>query len=156
MSLLACEKTFLLVDYYSHCILVTDVVRRVTDEEEQKKANPKCSPHVLGFAIDVKPLGEDSEKSPATWKSKNYDRERTQQMVDYILEIDPCAKLLFNDPKIKGVSPYKGHDDHIHITWSVNRIKNMTVISTYKGRKTYRDSVMKITEALGQCTYVIR
>lgn len=85
------------------------------------------------MSIDVRPASIDG-LVVADWNtSKNYDRQKTQEIVDMIRYIDPYATIYFNDPQIKGVSPMKDHDNHIHVTWSLNHMRG----------KCYRKSIEK-------------
>ncbi|MBI4357317.1 MAG: hypothetical protein HY559_05520 [Gammaproteobacteria bacterium] len=121
MSLSAMEKTIALVIDKSD-IFITSGTRSIHHPREANKKNPKCAPHVLGVSVDVRPGSTNG--NPTKWndpvKFQNYDRLKTQIIVYNILQVDPKAKIFFNDPKIVGVTPAADHDDHIHVTWSLH------------------------------------
>ena len=75
--------------------------------------------HQNGLDVDLSPVTNDSEEKATTWQLSNYSRSRTQQLVNLILN-NPHLKvktILFNDLDIKGVAPYEGHDNHLHVSF---------------------------------------
>ncbi|HEU0225598.1 MAG TPA: RHS repeat-associated core domain-containing protein, partial [Steroidobacteraceae bacterium] len=71
--------------------------------------------HTTGFGFDVRPMRLDGAASPSTWTSSKYDRAATQALVDQFVSTGRVRNILFNDPKIRGVSPSQGHDNHLHV-----------------------------------------
>ncbi|MCX5805758.1 MAG: penicillin-insensitive murein endopeptidase [Proteobacteria bacterium] len=73
------------------------------------------SSHQNGQDVDVRPMRNDWVESNVSYKSPYYSQELTQGLVNILLKNPNIDKILFNDPGIKGVQPYKGHDNHLHI-----------------------------------------
>ncbi|MGB3572875.1 MAG: penicillin-insensitive murein endopeptidase [Phormidesmis sp.] len=75
--------------------------------------------HQKGLDVDLSPVTNDSEEEATTWQLPNYSRSRTQQLVNLILNYSrlKVKTILFNDPDIKGVAAYEGHDNHLHISF---------------------------------------
>jgi len=71
--------------------------------------------HRTGTDVDVRPLRSDGANTGADWRKAGYDRAATQRLVDAFLASGRVRNIWFNDPAIKGVSPYKGHNDHFHV-----------------------------------------
>jgi murein endopeptidase len=40
-----------------------------------------------------------------------------QKLVNSILKDSNVEKIYFNDPNVTGVSPWKGHDNHLHVRY---------------------------------------
>lgn len=73
--------------------------------------------HRDGTAFDVRPVRRDRKQQPVQWNwTESYDREATQRLVDVLLAAG-AKKILFNDPKIEGVTPWEGHDNHLHVAF---------------------------------------
>lgn len=72
--------------------------------------------HRQGRHVDIRPLRKDGERLPVTIQSTDYDQERTRRLVEALLAHKNVRAILFNDSKIKGVSWWKGHDNHLHVT----------------------------------------
>jgi murein endopeptidase len=71
--------------------------------------------HKTGLDVDILPMRKDDKQINVIWNSPEYDRELTQEMVYCFLKRFHVIKIYFNDPRIRGASPYKGHDNHLHI-----------------------------------------
>ena len=71
--------------------------------------------HTTGLGFDVRPIRLDGAQLPTTWTSPSYDRAGTQSLVNMLNSSGQVRNIFFNDPKIAGVSPYKGHDNHLHV-----------------------------------------
>lgn len=72
--------------------------------------------HRNGRNIDIRPLRKDGLKRGVSFKeSANYDREATRVLVQILLAHPNIKRILFNDPRIEGVKPFAGHDNHLHI-----------------------------------------
>jgi hypothetical protein len=71
--------------------------------------------HMKGVGIDLRPVRRDGRQEGVMWNSPDYDREATQKLVDTLHATGGVDNIFFNDPEIKGVSPSKGHDNHLHI-----------------------------------------
>lgn len=77
------------------------------------------SSHQHGLDVDIAPVANTDEEIPLTWYDSKYSRDRTQQLVDLIHNnpILGVKVILFNDPDIKGVESYFGHDNHLHVSF---------------------------------------
>jgi peptidoglycan hydrolase-like protein with peptidoglycan-binding domain len=75
--------------------------------------------HQTGVDVDLSPFVSTDEEIGVTWQDAKYSRSRTQELVNLILNnpILGVRVILFNDPKIKGVSPFSGHDNHLHVSF---------------------------------------
>jgi len=82
----------------------------------------RMEPHVShtdGVDVDLAPFASTNEEIGLTWQSAKYSRSRTQELVDLVLNnpILGVRVILFNDPKINGVIPWSGHDNHLHVSF---------------------------------------
>ena len=74
-----------------------------------------------GRDVDIRPIRRDGLPSGVTWKLPDgtinpvYDRLGTQRLVDTLRATGSVNRIYFNDPEIRGVSPYSGHDNHLHM-----------------------------------------
>ena len=76
---------------------------------------PPHGTHQQGLEFDVRPLRTDGARAQVTWYDAAYDRAATQRLVDTLRATRQVDRILFNDPNIKGVTPYIGHDNHLHV-----------------------------------------
>lgn len=79
---------------------------------------PGHDAHRSGREVDIRPFRLDGRNAPTTWNSVNYDRDTTRAFIQTVRERNPDATFLFNDPVLirEGlVSPWKDHDDHLHL-----------------------------------------
>ncbi|MXO58232.1 LysM peptidoglycan-binding domain-containing protein [Altererythrobacter salegens] len=79
---------------------------------------PPHKGHVSGREVDIRPLRKDGKNLPATWKSAEYDRLKTQKLMMLVKAEQPNAKFFFNDPVLidEGLCrPLGGHDNHLHL-----------------------------------------
>ena len=73
--------------------------------------------HQNGLEVDIRPLRSDGRELPATFSDPTYSRALTQQLVD-VINRNPILQvrvILFNDRGVRGVTPYAGHDNHLHV-----------------------------------------
>lgn len=112
---------------------VTSGHRSVDHEIERVKPRPGSHTSVEKSPTDFAAISTNGAST--NWRSKNYDQAGTQWLVDVIRVLDPCAVMLFNDPKIIGVKPGRDqrgnvdkiHDNHIHVAWGNKH--NVTLIA---------------------------
>jgi hypothetical protein len=77
---------------------------------------PPHAGHRYGSDIDVRPMNITGVRQGGiTWRSPLYDRAGTQRLVDLFRATGNVRVIYFNDPQLQGVSPMRGHDDHMHI-----------------------------------------
>lgn len=79
---------------------------------------PEHSSHRKGTQVDIRPVHNLGVNERVTWKSPNYNQAATMVLIHEIRRQHPNAVILFNDPKFVEMgltSPYKGHDDHMHV-----------------------------------------
>jgi len=50
-----------------------------------------------------------------TWRTREYDRAKTQELVTLLLSFPEIESVLFNDPEIAGVTAWDNHDNHLHV-----------------------------------------
>jgi peptidoglycan hydrolase-like protein with peptidoglycan-binding domain len=77
--------------------------------------------HTKGVDVDIRPMRNDGVESGTNYKDSSYSKTLTQDLVDTIRASSPMSirTILFNGAGIKGVSPYTGHDDHMHVSFNV-------------------------------------
>jgi len=76
------------------------------------------APHIShkdGKCVDIRPLRKDHFNSPITIQSPDYDHDATELLVQALLANQNVHRILFNDLKIKGVTHWAGHDNHLHV-----------------------------------------
>lgn len=80
---------------------------------------PPHTSHQRGLDVDIRPLRSDLAQLPVTWRDPNYSRVFTQLLVDLILSTfgNHVRVIFFNDPQIRGVTPFSGHDNHLHVSF---------------------------------------
>ncbi len=71
--------------------------------------------HTRGVDVDIRPLRDDGVEGRVAYQENAYSRERTQRLVDLVHEDPNLKSILFNDPRVSGVKPWAGHDNHLHI-----------------------------------------
>ena len=71
--------------------------------------------HTDGKCVDIRPLRKDGQNLPVTVSDPQYDRDATRLLVSAFLAHKNVKKILFNDPQILGVTPWPGHDNHLHV-----------------------------------------
>ena len=92
--------------------------------------SPDHTDHRNGSQIDIRPMRSDGQRAGVQWNlpdqpnmvNPDYDRNSTQSLVDTLWSTGGVRNIFFNDPQIKGVTPYPGHDTHLHVevdpTWT--------------------------------------
>jgi len=78
---------------------------------------PPHRSHQTGLDVDFRLLRTDGARIGITFRSPSYSLARTQDLVDTILNnsVLSVTRILCNDDKLKGVEPWPGHDDHLHV-----------------------------------------
>ena len=71
--------------------------------------------HKDGREVDIRPLRKDKGPLPVTIADINYSRDLTNLLVEGVLAHSNVKSILFNDSKIKGVTPWPGHDNNLHV-----------------------------------------
>lgn len=77
---------------------------------------PPHSSHQNGLDTDIRCVLTSGE-GPCNYTVAGYSRTRTQKLVDMLWATGQVERILFNDPNVTGVTPYSGHDDHLHVDW---------------------------------------
>lgn len=86
-----------------------------------RKDGPEFPPHKghkTGREVDIRPLRTDGKNLPVTHNSSLYDRAATRKFVKLFKQVQPGAKVFFNDPVLIGeglTRQLPGHSDHLHI-----------------------------------------
>lgn len=73
------------------------------------------STHKSGLEVDIRPLRKDGAEAPVRWDQQGYDHDATAALIDLFFIFAPVDFILFNDPHIPGVKPFRHHDDHFHV-----------------------------------------
>ena len=71
--------------------------------------------HQHGTNADLRPLRSDGKPIPVTIHDPSYSRARTAILVASLLAHHNVKRILFNDSSIRGVHPFAGHDNHLHV-----------------------------------------
>jgi hypothetical protein len=71
--------------------------------------------HRDGQGIDVRPARTDGKQESVTYKDATYDQAATQRLVDAFRSTGQVGTIYFNDPGIRGVTPWPKHDGHLHV-----------------------------------------
>jgi peptidoglycan hydrolase-like protein with peptidoglycan-binding domain len=91
--------------------------------------------HQKGVDVDIAPIANDTAEIPLTWSHPQYSRERSQQLVD-LIHNNPLLKvrsILFNDPNVRDVSPWAGHDNHLHVSFFPSNVPEAEFSSDQEG-----------------------
>jgi peptidoglycan hydrolase-like protein with peptidoglycan-binding domain len=72
--------------------------------------------HKAGLHVDLRPLRADAKHLPVTIADTAYSREYTKLLVQAFQAHKNVKSILFNDTKSAGVTPWAGHDNHLHVT----------------------------------------
>jgi hypothetical protein len=78
---------------------------------------PPHQSHQLGREADFRPVRSDSKALPVTIQDAKYSRDRTAALVKALQDTGHVRKILFNDTTIPGVTPFEGHDNHLHVAF---------------------------------------
>ena len=73
------------------------------------------SSHQHGQQVDIRPLRTDKLHLPCDFHDATYSREFTTLLAESFLVHRNVKRILFNDPLIKGVHPFVGHNNHLHV-----------------------------------------
>ena len=81
--------------------------------------------HQNGIDVDFGPVSNTNQAVPITWQVNQYSRERTQDLVKRLQNsgILNVRIILFNDPRVSGVQPCRGHDNHLHVSFMANGLR---------------------------------
>jgi penicillin-insensitive murein DD-endopeptidase len=71
--------------------------------------------HRDGRCVDIRPLRLDHNGLPVNIASPDYDRNATSLLVSALIAHRNVGKILFNDAKAGKVTPWAGHDNHLHL-----------------------------------------
>lgn len=80
---------------------------------------PPHRSHRIGFHVDVRPIRTDRANYPVSIvgsTAKFYDGIATRALVRIARRHSSFKSVLFNDISIPGVTPYSGHNNHLHFT----------------------------------------
>jgi penicillin-insensitive murein endopeptidase len=75
---------------------------------------PKHDSHKSGLEVDIRPLRKDGRQIPVSWNQDEYDQEGTAKLIA-LFHAYGVRKVLFNDPDVPFVKPFKNHDNHFHV-----------------------------------------
>jgi hypothetical protein len=71
--------------------------------------------HTRGVDVDIRPLRDDGVEGRVAMREKGYSVEKTRRLVELVHEDSNLKSILFNDSRIRGVKPWAGHDNHLHM-----------------------------------------
>ncbi|MDA2086272.1 hypothetical protein PDM90_02615 [Bacillus cereus] len=84
---------------------------------------PPHSAHRFGAEFDIWTMATD-DLEPYKYTHPKYDREKTQILVNSLIK-HGARKIYFQDPNVTGVTSYAGHDDHLHVSFAPDALKNL-------------------------------
>jgi hypothetical protein len=89
-----------------------------------KRGGGKISGHVShrkGVDVDVRPVRNDNQELPVTYRDRGYSRELTQELIDFFHnnKVLSVKVIFFNDPQIHNVQPWPNHDNHFHVRFNM-------------------------------------
>lgn len=74
--------------------------------------------HQRGVDVDIRPVRGDGREGPTRFQdAATYSRALTQELVN-LLRANGVLRVqyvFFNDPRVTGVRPQAGHDNHLHV-----------------------------------------
>ncbi len=76
---------------------------------------PPHASHTRGVDADMRPQRDDQQRAPVTYTDPHYSRARTQLVVDEVHKDPNLVLIFFNDKLVKGVRPWEGHNNHLHV-----------------------------------------
>jgi hypothetical protein len=76
---------------------------------------PPHESHRRGVDVDLRLQRTDGAHVGVTIHDKEYSRDNTRKVVEVVLAQPSTTLVLNNDSQIKGVRPWPGHDNHIHV-----------------------------------------
>ncbi len=85
--------------------------------------DPWHDEHLEGKHVDIRPMRKDEANSPVDYRNaQEYDRERTQELLNEIEKDDNVCGIIFNDPQITSEritieSDPSTHNNHLHIEY---------------------------------------
>ena len=80
--------------------------------------------HQIGKNVDIRPMRRDGANEGVRYDHPDYDRARTQELIDEILKDPSVRRIIFNDDDITGPGhimasdPDGVHDNHIHVEFT--------------------------------------
>ena len=60
-------------------------------------------------------MRNDNVNGPTNINARTYNAQLTNTLVQGLRALPGIQRILFNDPNIQGVSPARGHSDHLHV-----------------------------------------
>lgn len=123
------------------------------------KMNPHVS-HQNGRDVDIRLVTNNGKEIGLTYEDAAYSRSLTQELVNLIRSSSVVGlnvrTILFNDPKVRGVTFFKGHKDHLHVSFLPSRVPVTSGGSSTDKKQLLRlvapnmkgDNVKKVQEAL--------
>jgi peptidoglycan hydrolase-like protein with peptidoglycan-binding domain len=77
---------------------------------------PPHAGHRIGQDVDIRLMRTDGQELPLdSYQDAAYSRQLTQHLVDLFWSTGEVSYILFNDPNVRGVQPWEGHDNHLHV-----------------------------------------
>jgi RHS repeat-associated protein len=105
----------------NHPINIGDIALRGGYGDHNR--HPK-SGHKGGGHVDIRPMTNEGGTARTTYKSSNYNRALTDELVQSLKQIPGVKSIVFNDPQIQGVKRdkkgVKVHDNHLHVQFAPN------------------------------------
>jgi hypothetical protein len=77
---------------------------------------PDHASHQKGVDMDIAVMRSDGREVPRTsYRHSAYSRQVTRRLVDMLLATGEVEVIFFNDPYVRGVTPWPNHDSHLHV-----------------------------------------
>lgn len=76
--------------------------------------------HQKGVDVDIRPVRNDGREASVNYQSPSYSRALTQELVNLIRSngVLPVRYIFFNDSVVSEVTPWPGHNDHLHVRFT--------------------------------------
>jgi len=123
------------------------------------KMNPHVS-HQNGRDVDIRLVTNNSKEIGLTYKNAAYSRSLTQELVNLIRSSSVAGlnvrTILVNDSKVGGVTFFRGHDDHLHVSFLPSTVPIASATTSTDKKQLLRlvvpnmkgNSVQKVQDAL--------
>ena len=127
--------------------------------ERGGRMDPHVS-HQRGLDVDIRPVTNNGKEIGLVYQNAAYSRSLTQELANLIRTSSVVGlnvrTILFNDPNVRGVTFFKGHNNHLHVSFLPSRVPVTSVGSSTDKKQPLRlvepnmkgNNVKKVQETL--------
>lgn len=76
---------------------------------------PGHASHQREVDVDIRIVRDDGREGVVDYRDPAHSRKLTQRLADLLIATGEVELILFNDPEIKGVTPWPNQDHHMHV-----------------------------------------